>query len=160
MNPDLQVTQEGLDYVKNMILDSPNELIRVAGVQVEDIGERRIKVALPLTKANVNHVGTAYAISMVLVMECAGASLLQCTYGLKKYVPIIQKMEIRYLKPSKDTLICDLSMTEAEAEERIAPIEERGRGRYPLHIPLSNVKGEEIAEADIDFYLIPADMKL
>ena len=160
MNEELQVTQETLDYIRGMIYHSPNKLIAMSGVQVAELEERHIKLEMPLGDVHVNHVGTAYAISMIMLMEMAGASLLQCTYGVKKFVPILKRIDIRYQKPTDKTLVCDLSLTMEEAKKLIAPVLERGRGNTPLKIKLTDITGADIAEADFGFYLIPMDMKL
>ena len=160
MSDELLVTQETLDEIRHMITHSVNTLIAMSGIQVAALEERHICTQMPLGDVHVNHVGTAYAISMVLLMEVTGASLLQATYGFKKFVPIIKNIKIDYKKPTSHTLVCDLSMTKEESEARIAPILERGRGNYPLHIELKDDQGVSVAEAEFGFYLIPADMKL
>ena len=159
MNPDLKVTQEAIDHVRGMIEHSPNQLIQLAGFKVIDLSERHVRIECPLNVVHINHVGTAYAISMMMLMEVGGSSLIGCTYGIEKYVAIIKQVDIRFLKPCITTIVCDLSMTEEEARERIATVEERGRGSYMLPVKLIDKEANIVAEADFNFYLLPADIK-
>jgi hypothetical protein len=88
-----------------------------------------------------------------MLVEITGASLIRATYGFK-YTPIIKKIEISYLKPTKETLVCELSISQTEAEQMIATVEERGRGNFLLPIAVTDTDNEKIAEANVLFYLI------
>ena len=49
-----------------------------------------------------------------------------------------------------------LGLTEEEAERKIAPVRERGRGDYFLEIPVFDVDGEQVAQMDFNYYALPA----
>lgn len=51
--------------------------------------------------------------------------------------------------------IVDISMTEEEAKERIAYVEEHGKGQYPLDVPVMDADGVHCADVHIVFYLMP-----
>ena len=61
---------------------------------------------------------------------------------------------VDYVKASKGDLFIDLTISEQEAAEKIAYIEEHGRGQYPMDIAISNSDGETCANMHIVFYLI------
>ena len=67
--------------------------------------------------------------------------------------PYNRECPIDYKKPCKTDLIIDMSMSEEEAAEKIKPIDERGRGRYPLDIPVCDTEGNECAELHMTYYL-------
>ena len=92
--------------------------------------------------------------SYFVLAESSGATLIKCTYA-GKYVPIIKSVNIDYRKPTKRDLIVDISMTEEEAKERIAYVEEHGKGQYPLDVPVMDADGVHCADVHIVFYLMP-----
>ena len=118
--------------------------LNVAGLIPEVAEERHVVVRLPANSMHLNHVNIVYAGSYFVLAESSGATLIKCTYA-GKYVPIIKSVNIDYRKPTKRDLIVDISMTEEEAKERIAYVEEHGKGQYPLDVPVM----------DAVFYLMP-----
>ena len=147
-------TPEFFEEVRQGIIKSPIEFLTVAGVEPLCVEERHVACKLPAGHMHLNHVGIMYAGSYFILAEATGANLLKCTYG-KQYVPIIKSAELNYLKPSKKDLIIDLSMTEEEAEERIAYIKEHGKGQYPMDIQINDEDGNHVADAHIVYYLMP-----
>ena len=112
-----------------------------------------MRYRLPLTSMHVNHIGIMYAGSFFVFGEATGASLIKCTYGTA-YVPIIKSVSIDYLKPATSDLVIDIAMTEEEAKERIAYIEEHGKGQYPMTIPIMTADGVHTANVNIVYYLM------
>ena len=45
-------------------------------------------------------------------------------------------------------------MTEEEAKERIAYVEEHGKGQYPMTIPVMTDEGVHCADVNIVYYLM------
>ena len=45
-------------------------------------------------------------------------------------------------------------MTEEEAKERIAYVEEHGKGRYPMEIPVMDADGQVCANVSMVYYLM------
>lgn len=150
-----QFTPEFFEAVRKNIVDCPIEYLRLAGVVPEVLEERHIRMKLEAGKMHLNHVNIMYAGSYFVFAESAGANLIACTYG-GQFVPIIASVNVNYLKPSANDLIIDMSMTEEEAAERIAPILERGKGRYPLTINVMDSEGTHCAQVEIVYYLMPA----
>ena len=109
---------------------------------------------IPEVAEHLNHVNIVYAGSYFVLAESSGATLIKCTYA-GKYVPIIKSVNIDYRKPTKRDLIVDISMTEEEAKERIAYVEEHGKGQYPLDVPVMDADGVHCADVHIVFYLMP-----
>ncbi|MDR2010668.1 MAG: DUF4442 domain-containing protein [Bacteroidales bacterium] len=154
------INEKVLSEIKDSIINTDNKLVKLSGIKISELKERYIKLEMPLGDVNINHIGTAYAISIVMLMEVAGASLIRATYGTSEYIPIIKRIDIQYIKPTSDTLVCELKMTEEDAEKSIRPIEERGRGNFLLPVLVTDINGNEVAKAEFTFYLIPPDYKI
>lgn len=145
----------GLEQVKQMFENSPVKWLGLSGMYLENIEERYVKLVMPLGDLHLNHVGIAYAGSMFAIMELGGALLFQSTYGLDKYVPILKKVEIHYLRPTDKDLVVELRLSEEEAREKIKLIEENGKGDYFLEVLLKDMEGKELAKATINYYIVP-----
>ena len=149
--------EEDLKKIKKSIENTDNALVKLAGINVIDIEQNHVKLEMPLGTVNVNHIGTAYAISMIMLMEVAGTSLIRATYGFDKYIPIIKKVAISFIKPTDKTLICDLEISEQEAKDKIAFIEENNKGNYELAVVLKDIDANEVAKAEFVFYLFKSN---
>lgn len=78
------------------------------------------------------------------------------TYGSEVFIPILKSVELKFLKPGTKDLVVDISLTPEEAQEKILPVEERGRGDYFLEIPVYDIDGEHVAQMDFNYYALPA----
>ena len=121
---------------------------------------RHARLRLPLGDIHINHVGTAYAGSMFVAIEFSAAALFFCCYGVEAWTPIVRSVSVDYLKPARTDLIADLFLAEEEAAEKIAPVEERGRGNYVVEVPLQDAEGTLVAKAKVTFYILPLTKKL
>ena len=128
----------------------------MAQLQAEAVEERHVRLRLPVAERHLNHVGIAYAGSEFVLAEIAGGTLFMATYGTDEFVPILKGVELKFLKPGTKDLVVDLSLTKEEAERKIAPVRERGRGDYFLEIPVFDVDGEQVAQMDFNYYALPA----
>lgn len=141
------------DAAKENLNHSKINYMNLAGIIPVTVEERHVATRLPANYMHMNHVGIVYAGSYFVFAEASGATLIKCTYA-GAYVPIIKSMNVDYVKASKGDLFIDLTISEQEAAEKIAYIEEHGRGQYPMDIAISNSDGETCANMHIVFYLI------
>lgn len=148
--------KEFIDNLKAGFKHSPIEYVNMAGVEPEVMEERHVRLALPAQAIHMNHVGTMYAGSMFILAEIAGAQLFMCTYG-NDYVPILKSVEMAYMKPAAGDVHIDISIDEATAEEKIAPVAERGKGDYFLDVPLTDDAGNQVALAKFNYYVFSQD---
>lgn len=144
-----------IDRIREMFDNSPVKWLALSGLRLEEVAERRVKLVLPVADLHLNHVGIAYAGSMFIVMELAGALLFQATYGMDTYVPVLKKIEINYLRPTAKDLVAELTISAEEAEEKIKPIKEKGRGDYFVEVMLKDADDKEVAKALINYYIVP-----
>lgn len=148
-----------MDYYEKRKRDFPNgpiKYVNMAGIIPEIVEERHVRFVMPVAGAHLNHVGVAYAGSMFVLAEVTGANLFMCTYGKdNNYVPILKRLDISYLKPTKSDLVIDISLTPEEAEEKIKEVKERGgKGNYFLDVPIMDIDGNHVAQASINYYAI------
>ena len=148
-----EVTPEVFEAAKQSVIHGKINYLNVAGIIPEVAEERHVRYRLPLTAMHVNQIGIMYAGSFFVFGEATGASLIKCTYGTA-YVPIIKSVSIDYLKPATSDLVIDIAMTEEEAKERIAYVEEHGKGQYPMTIPIMTADGVHTANVNIVYYLM------
>lgn len=149
----IEITPEMREAYAKTFSDGPIKYLNVAGIEPVVIEPNHVVTKLPFNDMHVNHVGIVYAGSYFVFAESAGATLLKCVYG-STYLPIIKSVSIDYLKPGNTDLFIDVSMTDEEAEERIAYVKEKGKGRYPMTIMIKNANGEDVAKVDIVYYLM------
>ena len=144
-----------MEKVRATLSASPIKWVQLGKFSNDILEERNIRMSVPVEGLHINHVGTVYAGSMFTLLELAAGAMFMCTYGLDEYVPIVASFEITYLKPTQKDLVVELEWTEEEAEERIHPIKERGRGRMPVELTLKDVDGVEVAKAVSTLYILP-----
>ena len=132
----------------------------MSGIYADILEERHVRMILPLSDLHTNHVGIAYAGSMFMLAEISTAAIILCTYGTDKWVPIVSRIEMDFTRPTKKDLVVDMRLTEEEAAEKIKAIEERGKGKISLIIPVSDIDGIEVARMNAIMYLMPADSKI
>jgi hypothetical protein len=70
-------------------------------------------------------------------------------------VPIAAKDEIEFVKPCREDMVVDVSLTQEEADALIAPVRERGKGRVTLRYPIRSASGEVVANMTAVVYLLP-----
>lgn len=144
---------EGL--AKN-VSNGPTGYVNDAEMVAEVVEERHVRISLPLSEKHRNHVGIAYAGSEFVLAEISGGTLFMATYGTDEYVPILKSVTCTYFKPGTSDLVVDLSLSEEEAEEKIAAVKERGRGDYFLDVPVCDAAGEQVALMEFNYYALPA----
>jgi len=148
------------DMIRSKIENIAIKYVAQSGVYLDLVEERHARLVMPVNDLHLNHVGIVYAGSMFVIAELMTAVLLYCTYGTDKYVPIAVKDEIEFLKPTKKDLVVDVSLTEEEAAEMIKPVEERGKGRITMVLPVTDIDGLDVARMTATVYLMPAGQKI
>lgn len=148
--------QQLMDQLTKNVSDGPTPYINMAGLVAELVEPRHVRLRLPVDPTHKNHVGIAYAGSEFVLAEIAGGTLFMATYGTDRFVPILKGVDIKFVKPGTTDLVADVVLSEEEAAEKIAPIEERGRGDFPLDIVVKDMDGEPVATFAFNYYALPA----
>lgn len=143
------------DAIRKRAEKSAIPFVEMSGIRLEVAEERHCRMVMPLTEMHINHVGVAYAGSLYVLAEVFSAYMIMCTYGHDTYVPIQSKNEIEFIKPCREDMVIDMKLTQEEADEIIAPVLARGKGRITLKIPIQNASGEVCAIMTAVVYLLP-----
>jgi thioesterase domain-containing protein len=145
-----------LEGLKTAITDTI-PWVKMSGICVETFEEGHVKLCVP-TMNHMNHVGIVYAGTHFMLMEVAGAALFLATYGIEKFLPINKGMNIRYLKPAMTDISCELRIDKQEAQEKLKPIEEKGKGEWILDMAVTDAHGTIVSTSTCTYYLIPSRM--
>lgn len=143
------------DAIRKRAENSAIPYVRESGLRLEIAEERHCRMVMPLSEKHINHVGVAYAGSLFVLGEVFTAYLLSCTYGHDTWVPIAAKDEIEFIKPCREDMVVDVTLTQEEADALIAPVLERGKGRVTLRYPIQSASGEVVANMTAVVYLLP-----
>lgn len=128
--------------------------VKDSGLAVEIFEKGHVRLSVPAAR-HLNHVGIVYAGTHFMLMEVAGAALFMATYGIERFVPVNKGMSIRFLKPALTDIACELFLGPDEAEARLAPVVERGRGDWILEMSVTDVNGTVVSSSSCNYYLIP-----
>lgn len=148
--------QAYLDGLAKNVYEGPTPFINLAKLQPEIVEERHVRLGLPVEELHMNHVGIAYAGSEFVLAEIAGGTLFMATYGSDEFVPILKGVDIKFVKPGTKDLHAELELTQEEADEKIGPVRERGRGDYFLTVEVCDADDEVVAVFDFNYYALPA----
>ncbi|MDD5224376.1 MAG: YiiD C-terminal domain-containing protein [bacterium] len=128
-------------------------VVRSSGFAVEKLKEREITVSMPMGP-NTNHVGIMYAGSLFTLIEVAGGVLFSATYPAGVYTLITKGISIRYVKPSMTKTYCHLTISKEEAEAKIKPVDERGRGNWIIDVTAVDENEVEVCRANCNYYAL------
>jgi acyl-coenzyme A thioesterase PaaI-like protein len=107
---------------------------------------------------HLNHLGIVYAGTHFMLMEVAGAALFLTLYGIEKFIPINKGMSIRFLKPALTDISCELSMSSEEAQKKLKPVKERGKGEWVLDMTVTDTNGTIVSASACTYYLVPSPL--
>lgn len=97
---------------------------------------------------NVNHFGAMYAGSLFTVAEMLGGVLGLHTFDLEGFVPIVKRLEIRFLRPALTAVRASASLN----DEEIARIEEdaraHGKAEFVLTTEVTDEAGVVVATTE------------
>lgn len=148
--------QAYLDGLAKNVSEGPTPFVNLARLQPEVVEERHVRLALPVHELHMNHVGIAYAGSEFVLAEIAGGTLFMATYGSDEFVPVLKAVDTTFVKPATSDLHVELALTEQEAEEKIKPVRDRGRGDYFLTVEVRDTNDEVVAVFAFNYYALPA----
>lgn len=145
-----------MEQLRKNVSEGPTPYVNMAGLQAEVVEPCHVRLRLPVDPTHKNHVGIAYAGSEFVLAEIAGGTLFMATYGTDEFVPVLKSVDIKFVKPGTTDLVADVALTEQEAADKIAPVQERGRGDYLLDVTVADEAGEPVATFAFNYYALPA----
>ena len=146
-----------LETIKQLTTDTI-PWVKMSDIRVDVLEERHARLSIPVKEKHLNHVGIVYAGSHFMLMEVAGAALFVATYGVHEFIPINKSMEIKYLNPATTDITCDLTISKEEADSKIAPVREAGKGDWILNMETTDANGNTVSTSVCNYYIIPSPM--
>jgi thioesterase domain-containing protein len=119
-------------------VESGIEAIARSGVKALEFRDRHVKLLMPLDR-NVNHIGMMYAGVLFALGEVMGGAIFGVSFDFRKYFPIVKEVQIRYLQPALTDVTLTVDMTEAEVNEVLHMLEEKGKADFTLDLELKDV---------------------
>jgi thioesterase domain-containing protein len=119
------------------------------GIEVVDAAPGRVHTRLPFLASNGNHIGTVYAGVLYSFLESSGGALVLMGFDVSRYIPIIVKATIRYLRPVTGTVDCVLSVTGTERDAVHSALENDPKYRWVLRASATDDEGRVACEADL-----------
>jgi thioesterase domain-containing protein len=137
------------------MLEAPSiEWVAKSGIRPELIEERHVRMVMPVA-GHLNHVNTMYAGSIFVLAEMSAGALFFAAYGTDDFAPVVRKADIQYTRPALGDICVDARLTKEEADAKLAPVLERGRGDLFLEVVVRDLDGNECARANINLYCLP-----
>ena len=131
--------------------------VKMSGISIDIFTKGHVKLSVPSAN-HLNHVGIMYAGTHFMLMEVAGAALFLATYGIEKFLPINKGMSIRFLKPATTDISCELRIDSGDAQEKLRPIEEKGKGEWILDMTVTDANGTTVSSSTCTYFLIPSQL--
>lgn len=118
--------------------------IRRTGARVLELEQRRVVCRMPLN-GNVNHIGTMYAGALFTLAEFAGGPLMLGTFGMRRFIPIVTELDMKFVKVAKDDVFIELNLTPEEAERIEAETLAEGKAEFVVSGELKSATGDVVA---------------
>jgi len=148
-----QATPRDLEIIRGPLMKSI-PWITDSGLRLDFLEVGHVRLTVPAAR-HLNHLGIVYAGTHFMLMEVAGAILFWSLYGLDRFAPVNREMSIRYLRPAKSDISCELSLGPEEAASRIAPAVERGKGDWILDMAVTDTSGNVVSTSTCHYVAIP-----
>ena len=117
------------------------------GVTVVDARPGYAAAEIP-AEANVNHFGVIYAGSLFTVAEMLGGVLGFQTFDLEGFIPLVKKMEIKFLRPGTSRVRASASLTPEEIERIETEARANGKAEFTLTATVTDEAGTVVAETE------------
>jgi len=111
------------------------------GVQVEAFERGYVKLRLPFAP-NINHVGMIYAGSLFSLAETPGGLLFNSAFSFKDFVPVIAKLDIKFIKPALTDITVEARLSGQELQRLERDLHADGKARFKLSLALKNESGD------------------
>jgi len=120
--------------------------IRRSGIRLLECRDRHVKLFLPL-EPNKNHLNIMYAGSLCTLAEMSGGAIFGVCFDYFKYVPIVKKIEVRFVKPGLTDVTLVVSLTEDQVGAILKVLEEKGKSDFTLELEIKDTVGDTVVRA-------------
>ncbi len=122
--------------------------------KVVDFRPGYVKASIPF-KPNKNHFNAMYAGALFTVAELPGG-ILQIFSFEEDFFPILEKMEIEFLKKAKTDVTVEFSLSKEEIARIGEEVHRDGKSRFTLQGEIKDKKNEVVAKT-LAFYQVRAN---
>ncbi|MGC8659069.1 MAG: PaaI family thioesterase [Desulfomonilaceae bacterium] len=105
-----------------------------------------VKLLAPLD-GNENHIGSVYAGALFTLAEIPGGALFYTCFDETRFYPIIKQMEIQFLKPAKEDVWVEASLSEEEIRRLTLELDEKGKCDFILSGEVKDMSGQIVARS-------------
>lgn len=131
------------------LIRSTVPLLASIGMQVIDVGPRRVRTRMPFSPVIANHIGTAYAGALFSFLEATGGALVLVSFDVSRWIPVIVEGTIRYLRPAPGAVEAACSLTEAERDAVHGMLDDDPKASWMLTAAAAAEDGRVVCEADL-----------
>ena len=124
-------------------------VVEKAGCELLEFNNHgHVKLKMPF-RGNENHVGVMYAGSLWTLAEYSGLPLILSAFGMDfmdTFLPVVATFEIKFLKPVKEDMFVQYTMTPDELDTYQAQLVHDGRCKMLFRNKICDAKGNCYAE--------------
>ncbi len=128
--------------------------VRRSGVKVLELESGRVLCRMPL-KGNVNHIGTMYAGALFTLAEFPGGPLMLATFGMKRFIPIVTKLDLDFVKVAKTDVTIELTLSAPEIERIESETLANGQSEFVVEGELKDINGNVVARSRAVYQMRP-----
>lgn len=130
-------------------------IIDAMGAKILEKTANRIKVKMPLAP-NCNHLNTMYAGSLFTLAEFPIGALMVDGLDLSKVIPIVAKMEIKFLKPALTDIYTTVELEDSLLKRMEDEAVEQGKSELNHQQELVDESGEVVAVSEAQYLFLRA----
>ena len=119
------------------------------GMEVLEVGRRRVRTLLPFATQNGNHIGTVYAGVLFSFLEATGGALVLVAFDVSRFIPVVVEGTIRYVRPVRGAVTCDLTVSDEEIDAVHRTLERDPKSSWTLNATAEADDGSTACEADL-----------
>lgn len=97
------------------------------GFRILELSDSQVKIHLPFTKKNLNHLHGIHACAITTAGEMAAGMALISSFPISKYRPILSKLSCEYLYQGKTDLIATIQVAADQIPNVKKEIEMQGK---------------------------------
>ena len=120
------------------------------GFKIVTLGDHHLRILLPYTRKNLNHIKGLHACALATISEYATGLLLIINLGFDKYRIIMQRIEMDYHYQGKMDAFAEFSITESWLKGNIfEPLKNQEAVVITCEIKIHDTKGNHLSTGKV-----------
>lgn len=128
------------------------------GLSVERARDGSYRCRVPMTAANINHLGTMHAALQWALGEVLGGLAVLSLFSPARFAQLYAAVtwaEVSFVKPARGALAAEARLTPAERERVRSAVEAGGEGAFELDCAVRLDDGSEVARLRARYIVRP-----